>query len=164
MKNLTIILALSLGFGSAYAQKVKEAEVPSEVKDAFKKAYPKGEVEKWEKEDGNYEAEFEIERIPMDKSGKKEEIEMSAVYTPKGELIQTETEIKISELPKAISEYIEKNVAKKIKEASKITDAKGVVNYEAEAGEVDYIFDADGKFLKKEQDTEKDDDDKKKKD
>jgi hypothetical protein len=162
MKNTMIILALSLGIGSAYSQKIKEAEVPPEVKDAFKKAYPKAEIEKWEKEDGNYEAEFEIERIPMDKSGKKEEIEHSAVYTPKGELVQTEEEIKVSDLPKAVSEYIEKNVGKKISEASKITDAKGVVNYEAEAGGTDYIFDAEGKFLKKEADNEKDDDKKKK--
>jgi hypothetical protein len=40
---------------------------------------------------------------------------------------------------------------KKIKEASHITDAKGVISYEAEIDGVDYIFDADGKMLRKEQ-------------
>ncbi len=161
MKNLIIILALSLGMGSAYAQKVKESDVPAAVKEAFKKAYPKAEIEKWEKEDGNYEAEFEIEGV--DKTGKKSEVEGSVVYTATGELVQTEEEIRVSDLPKAAMEYIEKNVQKKIKEASKITEAKGTVNYEAEAGGEDYIFDSEGKFLKKEQDTEKDDDDDKKK-
>jgi len=42
-----------------------------------------------------------------------------------------------------------KNIrAKKIKEAAKITDAKGVVTYEAEVTGKDLIFDASGKFLK----------------
>lgn len=165
MKNGLLIAALILGFGPAYAQKLKEADVPSAVQEAFKKQFPGAKVEKWEKEDGNYEAEFEITRISMDKSNsKKEEIEKSVVYTPTGELVQTEEEIKVADLPKAVSDYVTKNLAgKKINEASKIIDANGTVMYEAEVDRADYIFDSNGAFVKKEVENDKDDDDKKEK-
>ncbi len=154
MKNLIILLALSLSVGSAYSQKLKEADVPAAVKESFKKNYPTGKAEKWEKEGDVYEAEYEM--------GKDEG---SVTFDASGNVQETEKEIKVSELPKGVSDYVNKNMpGKKIKEASKITTAAGVVQYEAEVGEVDYIFDADGKFLKKEEDKEKDDDDKKKKD
>ncbi len=152
MKNFMIILALSLLVGSAYAQKVKEANVPAEVKDAFKKKWPDAKVEKWEKEGQWYEAEYE--------AGKTEG---SVALDVKGNVMETEKEIKPSELPKAVTDHVSKNMpGKKIKEASHITDVKGAVWYEAEVDDVDYIFDSEGKFVKKEEDKEKDDDDKEK--
>jgi hypothetical protein len=151
MKNTMIILALSLGIGSAYAQKIKEADVPATVKDAFKKKWPDAKVEKWEKEGDWFEAEYEMGKT-----------EGSVALDASGNIMETEKEIKVSELPKAVSDYVSKNMpGKKIKEASHITDAKGVVTYEAEVDNVDYIFDADGKMLRKEEDKEKDDDKKK---
>ncbi|MBC7865300.1 MAG: hypothetical protein IAF38_20155, partial [Bacteroidia bacterium] len=51
---------------------------------------------------------------------------------------------------------------KKVKEAAKITDAKGVVTYEAEIDNADYIFDSTGNFLKKEIESDSDKDDDKK--
>lgn len=159
MKTIMIVFALSLSVGSAYSQKLKEADVPAAVKESFKKNYPNAKVEKWEKEDGNYEAEYEIARIGMDKSNpKKEKIERSVVYTPAGELVQTEEEIKVADLPKAVADHVNKNMpGKKIKEASQITTATGVNEYEVEIDDVDYIFDGEGKLLKKEEDKEKDD-------
>ena len=50
MKKITLIAALCLGLGTSYAQKVKEAEVPVAVKDAFAKKYP-GMKAEWQKED-----------------------------------------------------------------------------------------------------------------
>ena len=149
-----MIAALSLGFGSAYAQKVKEADVPAAVKESFAKKYAGAKVEKWEKEGAEFEAEFDMGKV-----------ETSASFDASGNFLQQEVEIKVAELPKAVSEYVTKNLAgKKIKEASKITDVKGTVMYEAEVDEADYIFDSNGSFLKKEVETDKDDDDKKKKD
>ena len=58
MKKITLMMALCLGLTTGYAQKVKAAEVPAAVKDAFAKKYPGAKAE-WEKEDGNYEAEFD---------------------------------------------------------------------------------------------------------
>jgi len=153
MKNAIIIAALSLGFGSAFAQKVKEADVPVVVKESFAKKYPGIKAEKWEKEGVEYEAEFDMKKV-----------ETSASFDASGIFLQSEVEIKVADLPKAVFDYVTKNLAgEKIKEASKITDAKGTVMYEAEVGEADYIFDSNGSFLKKEVETEKDDDDKKEK-
>ncbi len=143
MKNTILVLAIGFTAFTASAQKMKEAEVPAAIKAAFSKQYPNAKDAKWEKENGNYEAEFD--------NGK---VETSALYTATGSLLETEIEINTSELPKTISDYVTKNLTgKKIKEASKITDTKGTITYEAEIDEADYIFDAKGNFLKKDVET-----------
>lgn len=152
------MLALCLGLGTGYAQKVKEAEVPAAVKDAFAKKYPglKGE---WEKEDGNYEAEF-------DGKVDKKEVEGSVLISADGSILETEEEISTGTLPKGVSEYVTKNLGgKKIGEAFKITNAKGEISYEIEIGKDEYLFDNNGGFIKKidKKEEKEDDDDKKKK-
>ena len=138
-KHVALIAAAGIAL-SAKAQKISDTEVPAAVKESFKKAYPAATVKKWEKEKGNYEAEF--------MTGKTE---TSVLMDANGKLLETETEIGAEQLPKAVSDYVAKNLGgKKIKEASKITDANNVVTYEAEVGEADYIFDTKGNFIKKE--------------
>lgn len=133
---------------AACAQKVKEADVPAVVKDAFKKSYANAKEVKWEKEGANYEAEFEVG-----------ETDQSVVYDTSGHLIETEVEIKVDELPAEVKEYVSKNYKDmKIKEATKITDAKGAVSYEAEIKGKDLIFDSNGKFIKEEVDKTEDKD------
>ncbi|MDQ3109618.1 MAG: PepSY-like domain-containing protein [Bacteroidota bacterium] len=140
MKTYILIAAFALCTGYAHAQKLKAAEVPAAVKENFQKQYPSVTVVDWEKEDGNFEAEFEVG-----------ETETSVVYEASGKLIMTETEIAVSELPKAVGEYLAKNLpGQKIKEAAKMTDASGTITYEAEVDKADYIFDASGNFIKKE--------------
>lgn len=137
MKHLLMIAASVIAL-SANAQKIKESEVPAPVKDAFSKAYPAAKEVKWEKEAADYEAEFKT-------AGK----EQSVLFDSKGSLLETEAEIALTELPAAVNEYISKNYkGTKIKEASKITDVKGVVTYEAEVKGKDLIFDSTGKFVK----------------
>lgn len=149
MKKLIIILALSLGIGSAYAQKLKEADVPAAVRESFKKNYPTAKVEKWEKEGDLYEAEFMVGKV-----------EHSVGMNASGNVVETEMEIEVKDLPKSVNDYVTKNMpGKKIKEASKITLADGANHYEAEVDDVDYIFDADGNLLKKESENDKDDKD-----
>jgi len=151
MKTTITIFALALGISFANAQTVKEAEVPAAVKEALKKAYPTAKVEKWEKEDANYEVEIKVGKT-----------ESSVVYDASGNLVMTEVEIKVSELPKAATDYLNTNLkGKKITEASKMTYADGKVNYEAEVDDVDYIFDEKGNFIEKEVEKDKKDDDKK---
>ena len=154
MKKSILFLAIGFAATSAYSQKVGEKEVPTAVKTTFTNKYPKTEVEKWTKEaDGNYEAEFDYNKQ-----------ELSVVFDVSGNILETEIEIKASELPKAVSDYCTKNMAgKKIKETAKITDAKGTVTYEAEVDDADYIFDANGAFIKKVVEKEDDKDDEKKK-
>jgi hypothetical protein len=140
MKKTMFLLAFGFAAITANAQKMKEADVPPSIKAGFSKLYPAAKVDKWEKEKSNYEAEFH--------DGKTE---MSVLLGPNGQLLETEKEINATQLPKAATDYVAKNLAgKKIKEAAQITDAKGIVTYEAEVDEADYIFDANGTFLKKE--------------
>lgn len=162
MKKLIIILSVtSFVCGNISAQDIKESDVPAAVVSAFKKQYPNVKEVEWEKEGNNYEAEIELVQVPMDGKGKKREVEKSLEYTAAGELVKTEEQIEIKALPAAINDYVNKNYpGKKIKEASKITEANGTIKYEAEVEMQDLIFDANGAFLEKE--VTKDDDDKKK--
>ena len=135
-----MLLVICLGVKQVNAQKVKEADVPSAVKKTFATHYSTVKEAKWEKEGSNYEAEFDLNKI-----------ETSVLIDANGKLMETETEINVSELPQPVATYVTKNLnGQQVKEASKIVDAKGTVTYEAEVGKSDYIFDATGNFIKKE--------------
>lgn len=137
----TIIISASLLLSNIIvAQKLKSENVPTAVKESVTKKYPTAKVEEWEKEGENYEAELEM--------GKEE---ISVLLDTSGNILETETEIDVKDLPAAITDYISKHVkGKKIKEASKIVTSTGIVTYEAEVEKEDYIFDSNGVFLKKE--------------
>jgi hypothetical protein len=113
-------------------------EVPETIKKAFETTYKDAENVKWLKEDNACEAEFELKGVVM-----------TANYDEFGNLFETETRINAKDLPAAINTYIKKNLSgAEIKEAAKITDAKGIVTYEAEVNGTDYIFDQKGIFIK----------------
>ncbi len=138
----TILLtaaAIVLKVNTVAAQKIKESEVPKAVTASFNANFSGVKSKSWEKEkDGNYEVDFDLNKI-----------ENSATFKADGTLIETETEIAISELPKAASDYLTKNYnGKKIKEAAKIVDAEGNVKYEAEIDNKDLLFDQQGNFIK----------------
>lgn len=153
--------AIVLGVNTNFAQKMKEAEVPKAVVTSFNTIYKDAKCDKWEKEGDRYEAEFKWEK-------KKR----SATFSPSGKLEEAEYEIKESELPKGVDEYVSKNYdGYKICEASIVEDADTKkISYEAEIKKgddhMDLLFDTNGNFLKKkmhEHDHKKDDkkDDKK---
>ncbi|WP_223560489.1 PepSY-like domain-containing protein [Chryseobacterium lathyri] len=124
------------------AQKVQQKDVPASVQKGFQKQFPTAREIKWEKEDGNYEAGFRIKGT-----------ETSVVITPSGNILETETEISSNSLSALIKAYINKNYPNQnIKGAAKITDAKGILTYEAEISGKDLIFDNKGKFLKEKKD------------
>lgn len=138
MKKLTLTMVGALITSITFAQKVSDKDVPVGVKSSFQKQYPNVEETKWEIENSNYEAEFEIN-----------ETDYSVVINPSGNILETEIEINVNELPANMKEYISKNYAgKKVKEAAKIIDATGMVVYEAEIKGMDLIFDSKGKFIK----------------
>lgn len=139
MKNAVILLAVMLTAASANAQKIQDKDVPATVKTALQNKYPQAKELKWEKENGNYEAEFEVS-----------ETDYSVLLDASGNILETEIEIKLDELPANAKEYVSKNHSgQKIKEAAKITDAKGTITYEAEIKGTDLIFDSNGNFIKK---------------
>lgn len=138
MKKLASLMVAGLISGFAIAQKVSHKDVPQQVKSAFEKTYPSAKEVKWDKEGSNFEAEFEF-----DKS------EMSVLFDANGNVLETETEIEVGQLPQAVVDYVATHYkGKKIKEAAKITDAKGVVTYEAEVKGMDLLFDSKGNFIK----------------
>ena len=111
--------------------------------------FPSAKVEKWEEEDGKYEAEF-----------KKDNIINSVVFEANGTYVQSESEIEISALPAGVNEYVTANLSgKKIEEATKITHDDGTIAYETEIGDNDYLFDAKGGFISKEQEEKETEDD-----
>lgn len=134
MKNLMMIMAVTFGITATACAQVK---VPVAVKNSFQKEYPGTKV-KWEKEGGNYEAGFE-----------QKGHEMSVIYTPTGMATETEIEIKVTELPKTVTNYVSQNYkGAKIKEAAKITKSNGEVLYEAEVNGKDILFTPEGKLVK----------------
>ncbi len=137
MKALSIAAGIILTSLVSCAQKVKEKDVPENVKMSLQKAHPEAKKVTWEKEDANYEAGFET------KDG-----EYSIVIDGAGNILETEVEIAAAALPETTKAYIAKQYSgEKIKEAARITDAKGIVTYEAEVKGKDLIFDSAGNFV-----------------
>src|SRR5699024_6187572 len=123
-------------FQSCQGQKMN---VPAKVKTAIHKTYPQIEHFTWEKENGNFEGNWKVK-------GK----DHSALFTPNGKFVGSETEIKPSKLPATAKEYAAKLDEGKIKEASLNKDANGKITYEADIEDGTLLFDASGQFLKKE--------------
>jgi hypothetical protein len=126
-------------------KKEKQPEVPASVEKAFAKDYPNVKNVTWDAEGKDFEAEFKLN-----------DVDCSANYDKTGHQTEFETAIKSTELPKTALDYINKNYsAYKLIEATKITDDKNAVFYEAEVSlngkSLDLVFDTKGKFLKKEE-------------
>ncbi len=121
------------------AQDLKSANVPAVVKSALEKKYPESKNVSWEKENGNYEANW----------GGKSGEDNSVMFTPSGTFIEIVKAIPVSKLPGEVAPYIKAHYrGAAISEAGLVTDASGKVTYEAEVKGKDLIFDENGKFLK----------------
>ena len=141
MSVFVILTFITLSFFSAGAQKIEGSKVPTPVKFSFSKKYP-DITPKWEKEKDNYEANF-----------KQNGQAMSIIIDPNGNIIETETDIKLTELPSPVLVYIKEHYkGKAIKEGAKIIKPDGTITYEAEVLGMDLIFDANGKFIKQAKD------------
>ena len=137
MRKLSVVIMLFV-LAVPYAQ-AQKLVVPEVVKAKVKALYPQANDVDWELEDGNYEAEIE----------QKGSSDVSVVLNAQGSVLETETEIKVSELPTAVRTYVTQQLGnKKIKEAAKIVKADNTVEYEAQVGKKDYLFDSVGVFLK----------------
>ncbi len=121
------------------AQDLKEKDVPKTVKDAFVKKYPDAKKVSWEKEKGNYEANW----------GGKSGEDNSVTFTPGAIFLEIVEAIPVSQLPASVAPFVAKHYnGAKIKEAGKVTDASGRHMFEAEIKGKDLIFDEKGVFLK----------------
>jgi len=134
MKNFITIFVLLISLvGTA-----QNNNVPSAIRTAFTKAFDNVSDVKWEKEGKSYEVSF------VQNANK-----MSALIDMKGNILETETELKISSLSLQIINYIKDHYkGKALIGAAKIINAAGILNYEAAIKGKDILFDANGTFLK----------------
>lgn len=144
MKFTFLTILLCFGFIISNAQKIKEVNVPENVKESFSKKYPGLKVEQWEKDGVDYEAEFILNKS-----------EASAVFEANGNFKESEQIIKLYDFPKSAADYCTKSFkGYKIDVITKITDAseKVIFNVEMKNGmeHFDAIFDDKGNFIKKE--------------
>ncbi|CAN5625149.1 hypothetical protein BH11BAC2_BH11BAC2_22860 [soil metagenome] len=145
MKNLMLVVAFLMFLNiTASAQKVSASKVPASVLTAFKTKFPTVSKVEWEIENTKeYEAGFKMNGV-----------ETSANFDESGKWLETETEIKISELPSAVQESLKNEfVGYKINEASKLmlVDKGNCYEAEVEKGEdtFDILFSPDGKVISK---------------
>jgi len=135
--SATVILLMAR---SLKAQDIKTKDVPAAVKSALSKKYPEATKVGWEKEKGNYEANW----------GGKSGEDNSVQFTPAGEFVEIVKAIPVTDLPKNVAPYVKAHYkGAKISEAGRVTDAAGKMTYEAEVKGGDLIFDENGNFLKK---------------
>jgi hypothetical protein len=140
MKHTLLLTFIALSITTvAIAQRVKSTDVPQAVKDALIKKYPNATNVMWEKEKGNFEANW----------GGKSKEDNSVVYTPEGSFVEMVVAIPVAELPAGVASYVKAHYpGAKITEAGKVTDAKGNISYEAEVKGKDLVFDQAGNFKK----------------
>jgi len=135
------VLAIST---AACGQHGKGAKAPEAVTTAFSKKFPKAEEVKWDKENATeWEAEFELD-----------EMEYSANFSSDGKWLETEHEIKMSEVPAAVKKTLDSEFAGyDIEEAEISEKADGMLyEFELEKGESDLevAINASGEVVKKE--------------
>ena len=145
-KSVAIALYTLISIATIAQEKteISPSKVPVEVKSSFQKDFPTAELLNWEKEEGLYEATFNVNRV-----------EMSATYSKSGYRKEIEKGIEERQLPVSVFEYIKINYpGYKLKNASQLTTDKAVITYEAEIFKDNktkgLIFDSSGKFKKKE--------------
>lgn len=146
MQNHLLLAACALALVApslTQAQTLKPSRVPAAAKATFKAKFPTVATNTWEKEGNKFEAGFKL-------NGKT----MSAVITPAGELLETETATLPSQLPAPVRAKLASTYKTyKITEAATIVSAAGTTTYEAEVSkggkQQDVLFNADGSLAKK---------------
>jgi uncharacterized protein YxeA len=139
---VTVLLTIS---SAAFTQEKKESKdnipVPAIVKAALYKKYAEAKNVTWEKEKGNYEANW----------GGKSGEDNSVQFTPSGNFIEIVKAISVNQLPPNVIAYVKQHYqGAAITEAGKVTDAKENSFFEAEVRGKDIIFDEKGNFVKTE--------------
>lgn len=151
MKPILILLISGLTIAQAYAQQLKESEVPAAIKPAFIQKFPNAKTVTWEKEDtSSFEASFKV--------GKEK---YSALFDTTGKWLETETEISKDKLPEAVRAALAKEFpGYKIEETVKVETPEQELQYEVEMEKkeisYDVRFSAGGQILKKEEIKESD--------
>lgn len=137
MKKLIFVIFAIAMCSNLNAQNLNESDVPDAVKTAFNSMYPNQDNIEWESQGAYFEGGVKIDGMVT-----------SVLFDANGTVIQSESQISVSDLPKGVAEYVSKNLnTEEISEAAKITDSSGKITYEAEVNGSDYLFDSDGNLM-----------------
>ena len=145
MKKLLVLSVCLTLFIDVSAMNKKDEKISATAKAGFATKFPAAQKTKWSVEKpGEFEVEFTLNGVAT-----------SALVDQKGNLLETETEIKESGLPQAVKATIAKDfIGYKLDEIEKATDTKNVTTYEMEAAKgkekLEILFDSNGKLLGKE--------------
>jgi Putative beta-lactamase-inhibitor-like, PepSY-like len=135
---LSTTIVLCLASSSAFSQHIPPGKVPATVKSALMAQCPDAKGVTWEKEKGNFEANW----------GGASKEDNSVLFTPGGSFVEMVVATPVASLPPAISAYVRKHYpTSKITEAGKITWPGGRSGYEAEVKGKDLVFDEQGNFV-----------------
>lgn len=149
MKRMIFLATVLLGLSSVSCGQ----SAPENVKEAFSKKFPDAKDVKWEKENkSEWEAEFKM-------AGE----EYSANFSNEGEWMETEHEMKISDLPNVVKNTLSSEFDGYEVEEAEMVETPKFKGYELELEKgkstLEVVFDANGKVLKKKEEKEDDDED-----
>jgi hypothetical protein len=129
MKKLQMILVAMMVTFFSYAQQLQDQDVPAAVTAAVVAKYPEAKQIKWSMDSTgtNYIADFKL---------KEDKYNYSLLLQSGGNIIRTEHDIEVTELPQAIIDYLNTNYPKvqinKAKRTDIIIDNRGTVLYTVE--------------------------------
>lgn len=120
-----------------------ESIIPENLITNFKTNFSNATDVEWEVDGENFEVEYE-------ESG----LDKSIVFNLNGDVIESETEIKVENLPQSVLDYIQLNYADYSLEEAEEETKDNSVTYEIEilkeGNEIELLFDTDGNFLNQE--------------
>lgn len=137
MKALLIIPLL---ISVAYGQDIKTRDVPQAVRNALIQKYPQAAKVGWEKEKGNFEANW----------GGRSGEDHSVLFTPDGIFVEEVNAMAVKDLPASVAGYVKAHYQTTIREAGKRLDAKGEHTLEVEIKGKDLLFTPEGRFIAEE--------------
>lgn len=138
VKNYLLVLSVFICL-SGMAQKINVSQVPEPVLSKFKMLYPDAKNVTWEKEELNYKCLCTFHGVNI-----------AVRLDEKGNLLEKQTEINVTELPVKVYGYVLNHYpGKKISKALKIEDGEGKTTCMAETVDADLFFDPEGNLLRK---------------
>jgi hypothetical protein len=141
MKKIFFAGLLITGFMfGAFAQDVKEKDVPAAIQSSFKTEFPKAKDVEWKLKEGKYKVEFEINGL-----------DHFAKYGTDGKLIARGMKIRTSELPNAVTTAIKDVYAARMIDDAYRVDKDGAAFYLVKLKgdpETKVLYTADGQVAK----------------
>ncbi|RKS53387.1 putative PepSY-like beta-lactamase-inhibitor [Gillisia mitskevichiae] len=142
MKNLKIAVFALFATAALSAQEIAIDKVPANLNSNFQKEYANATDIEWELDKGNYKVEFDLDKM-----------EKEIWYSKNGEVLKTEMEVAIEDIPTAVAATIKNNYPNYDIDEIELTEENGKKIYEVELekwfnDDVKMLIAADGSIIK----------------